>query len=112
MLEVMVLSRHCFLSSKIVRPRAPCGAQCMGHAIRTWSAVCSEAPHLQFCEGTRPYLCIDKWGQPTLVCKQLSLTKAVQGKLIATGLVPVLGMKTWSLDYPCSTPGSIYNFPL
>ena len=31
--------------------RAPCGARCIGHAVSTWSAVCSEAPHSQFGEG-------------------------------------------------------------
>ena len=50
-LAVMSLSQHRVLSSKTVRPRAPCGARCIGHAVRTWSAVCSEAPHLQFDEG-------------------------------------------------------------
>ena len=30
------------LSSKTVRPRAPCGARCMEHAIRTWSACYSK----------------------------------------------------------------------
>ena len=37
--------------------RALCGAQCMGHVIRTWSAVCSEAPNSRFGEGARPHLC-------------------------------------------------------
>ena len=45
MLAVMSLSQHRVSSSKTVRPRAPCGARCIGHAISTWSAVCSEAPH-------------------------------------------------------------------
>ena len=48
MLAVMLLSQHRVSSSKTVRPRAPCGARCIGHAVRTWSAVCSEAPHSQF----------------------------------------------------------------
>ena len=26
-------------SSKTVRPRAPCGARCIGHAVRIWSTV-------------------------------------------------------------------------
>ena len=46
--------------SKTVRSRASCGARCMGDAIRMWSAVCSEAPHLQFGEGARPRLCMDE----------------------------------------------------
>ena len=55
MLTVMVLSQHHALSSK-TKPRAPCGARYMGHAIRTWSAVCSKALHLQFSEGARPHM--------------------------------------------------------
>ena len=35
---VMSLSQHRVSSSKTVRPRAPCGARCIGHAVRTWSA--------------------------------------------------------------------------
>ena len=48
MLAVVLLSQHRVLSSKTVRPRAPCGARCIGQAVSTWSSVCSEAPHLQF----------------------------------------------------------------
>ena len=52
MLAVMVLDQHRVSSCKTVRPRAPSGAACMGHAIRTWSAVCSEEPaHSQLGEG-------------------------------------------------------------
>ena len=54
MLAVMSLSQHRVSSSETVRPRAPCGARCIGHAVSTWSAVCSEAPHSQFGEGARP----------------------------------------------------------
>ena len=43
MLAVMSLSQHRVSSSKTVRPRAPCGARCIGHAVSTWSAVCSKA---------------------------------------------------------------------
>ena len=39
MLAVVLLSQHRVSSSKIVRPRGPCGARCIEHAIRTWSAV-------------------------------------------------------------------------
>ena len=60
MLAVMLLSQHRVSSSKTVRPRAPCGARCIGHAVSTWSAVCSEAPHSQFGEGVRPHLCMDE----------------------------------------------------
>ena len=55
MLAVMLLSQHRVLSSKTIRLNALCGAQCIGHAVRTWSAVCSEVPHLQFSEGARPH---------------------------------------------------------
>ena len=51
----VVLSQHRVSSFKTVRPRAPCGAQCIGHAVRTLSAVCSKAPHSQFGEGVRPH---------------------------------------------------------
>ena len=61
MLAVMLLSQHRVSSSKIVRPRAPCGARCIGHAIGMWSAVCSEAPHSQFGEGARSHLYMDEW---------------------------------------------------
>ena len=99
MLAVMSLSQHRVSSSKTVRPRAPCGAQCMGHAvIRTWSAVCSEAPHSQFGEGARPHLCMDKWNRPTPVRRRLSLTQAARGKPIPTNLEPVSGTKTRSLE--------------
>ena len=60
MLAVMLLNQHRILSSKTVRPRAPCGAQCVGHTVKTWSAVCSEAPHSQFGEGARSHLCVDE----------------------------------------------------
>ena len=39
MLAVMSLSQHRVSSSKTVRPRTPCGARCIGHAVSTWSAV-------------------------------------------------------------------------
>ena len=51
MLAVVLLSQHRVSSSKTVRPRAPCGARCIGHAVSTWSAVRLEAPHSQFDEG-------------------------------------------------------------
>ena len=54
MLAVMLLSQHRVLSSKTVRPCAPCGARCIGRAVRTWSAVCSEAPHSQYGKEARP----------------------------------------------------------
>ena len=33
---------------------------CIGHAVRTWSVVCSEVPHSQFDERARPHLCMDE----------------------------------------------------
>ena len=36
MLAVMSLSQHRVSSSKTVRPRAPCGARCIGQAVSTW----------------------------------------------------------------------------
>ena len=98
MLAVMSLSQHRVSSSKTVRPRAPCGARCIGHAVSTWSAVCSEAPHSQFGEGARPHLCMDKWNRPTPVRRRLSLTQAARGKPIPTGLAPVSGTKARSLE--------------
>ena len=65
MLKVVLLSQHRVSLSKTVRPRAPIGARFIGHAVRTWSAVCSEVPHSQFGEGARPYLCMDEWNRPT-----------------------------------------------
>ena len=98
MLAVVLLSQHRVSSSKTVRPRAPCGARCIRHAVSTWSAVCSEALHSQFGEGARPHLCIDKWNRPTPVRRRLSLTQAARGKPIPTGLAPVSGTKALSLE--------------
>ena len=98
MLAVMLLSQRRVSSSKTVRPRAPCGARCIEHAVSTWSAVCSEAPHSQFDEGARPHLFMDEWNRPTPVRRGLSLTQATRGKPIPTGLAPVSGTKERSLE--------------
>ena len=98
MLAVVLLSQHRVSSTKTVRSCALCGARCIEHAVSTWSAVCSEAPHSQFGEGARLHLCMDEWNHPTLVCRQLSLTQAAWGKLIPTGLAPVSDTKTQSLE--------------
>ena len=98
MLAVVLLSQHRVSSSKTVRPRAPCDARCIGHAVRTWFAVCSEAPHSQFGEGARPHLCMDEWNRPTPIRRRLSLTQAARGKLISTGLAPVPVTKARSLE--------------
>ena len=76
MLAVMLLSQHRVSPTKTIRPRAPCDARCMGHTVRTWSAVCSEAPHSQFGGGTRRNLLMDEWNGPTPVRRRLSLTQA------------------------------------
>ena len=98
MLAVVLLSQHRVSSSKTVRPRDPCGARCIEHAISTWSAVCSEAPHSQFGEGARPHLCMDEWNRPTSIRRRLSLTQAARGKPIPTDLAPVPGTKARSLE--------------
>ena len=98
MLAVVLLSQHQVSLSKTVRPRAPCGARCTRHTVSTWSAVCSEAPHLQFGEGARPHLCMDEWNRPTPVRRRLSLTQAAWDKPISTGLAPVSNTKARSLE--------------
>ena len=85
MLAVVLLSQYRISSSKTVRPRAPCGARCIGQAVSTWSANCSEVPHSQFGEGTP-------------VRRRLSLTQASRGKPIPTGLEPVPGTNARSLE--------------
>ena len=94
----MLLSQHRVSSSKTVRLCAPCGARCIGHPVRTWSAVCSVALYSQFGEEARPHLCMNEWNHPTPVCSRLSLTQAARGKPIPTGLAPVPGTKTRSLE--------------
>ena len=81
MLAVMSLSQHRVSSSKTVRSRAPYGARCIGHAVSTWSAVCSEAPHSQFGEGARPHLCMDKSNRPTPVHRQRFRAADTNGRL-------------------------------
>ena len=112
MLAVMLLSQHRVSSSKTVRPRAPCCALGVGHAVSTWSAVCSEAPHSQFGKGARPHLFMDEWNCPTPVRRRLSLTQAARGKPIPTGLKPVRGTKARSLKAFHSTPRSICDLSI
>ena len=88
-------------SSFVIQNRqTSCSIWCLmyGHAIRTWSAVCSVALHSQFGEGARPHLCMDEWNRPTPVLKRLSVIQAARDKPIPTGLVPVLSTKTRSLE--------------
>ena len=98
MLAVVLLSQCQVSLFKIARPHAPCGARCIGHAVRIWSAVWSEVPHLQFGEEARPHLCMDEWNHPTPVCRWLSLTQAARGKPIPTGLALVSGTKAQNLE--------------
>ena len=98
MLAVVLLSQHRVSSSKIVRLRAPCDARYIGHAVSTWSAVCSEASHSQFGKGARPHLCMDEWNRPTPVRRRLSLTQVALDKPISTDLAPVRGTKARSLE--------------
>ena len=98
MVAVVLLSQHRVSSSKTVRPRAPCGVRCIGHTVRTWSAVCSEAPHSQFGEEARPHLCMDEWNRPTPVRRRLSLTQTARVKPIPTLLALVPGTKARSLE--------------
>ena len=70
--------------------------RCIGHAVSTWFAVCSEVPHSQFGEGARPHLCMYEWNRPTPVHRRLNLT--ARGNPIQTGLAPVPGTKARSLE--------------
>ena len=112
MLAVVLLSQHRVSSSKTVRPRAPCGARCIGHTVSTWSAVCSEAPHLQFGEGARPHLCMDEWNRPTPVRRRLSLTQAARGKPIPTGLHRSRAQKHGAWKHFHNTPRSICDLSI
>ena len=98
MLAVVLLSQHRVSSSKIVRPCAPCGARFIGHAVSTWSAVCSKALYFQFGEEARPHLCMNECNFPIPVRRRFSLTQAARGKPIPTGLAPVPATKTQSLE--------------
>ena len=112
MLAVVSLSQHRVSSSKTIRPRAPCGARCIGHAVSTWSAVCSEAPHLQFGERARPHSCIDEWNRPTPVRRRLSLTQAARGKPIPTGWYRSRVQKHGTWKHFHSTPRSICDLSI
>ena len=101
MLAAMMLSQHWVSSSRIIRPRTPCHAQCRlwGTLLKLyWSAVCSMEPHSQFGEGARPHLCINKWNRPTPVCRRLTLLQVVRSKPIPTDLVLFMSVKAQSLD--------------
>ena len=76
-LAEMLLSRYRVSSSKNVRSRAPCCAQCMGNAIRTWTAVCSAVPYSQFNEGARPH---EQMESPNTSPRVLELNPSCSGK--------------------------------
>ena len=90
MLAVIKLSQHLVLSSKTARPIIPQGAQCMGHIMIMWSAICSLAPRLHFAKEARSHLCMDEPKRRTPVRRRLSLIQAVLVKLIPIGLVLTL----------------------
>ena len=108
----MLLSQHRVSSSKTVRPRDLCGARCIGHAVSTWSAVCSEAPHSQFDEGAKPHLCMDEWNRLTPFRRLLSLTQAARGKPIPTSLALVLAQKHGAWKHFHSIPCSICDLSI
>ena len=82
------------------------------HAVRSWSAVCLEASHSQFGEGARPHLFMDELNCPTPVRRRLNLSQAARGKPIPTGLAPVSGTKTRSLEDFHSNPFSICDLSI
>ena len=112
MLAVMSLSQHRVSLSKTIRPRAPCGARCIGHTVSTWSAVCSEAPHSQFGEGARPHLCMDEWNRPTPVCRWLSLTQAARGSPFQQAWYWSWAQKHGAWKHLHSTPRSICHLSI
>ena len=112
MLVVVLLSQHRVSSSKTVRLRAPCGVRRIGHAVRTWSAICSEAPHSQFGEGARPHLCMDEWNRLTPVRRRLSLTQPARVKPIPTSLAPVSAQNHGAWKHFHNTPRSICDLSI
>ena len=75
-----------------------CSIWCLMYMYRIWSVVCSRVPHLEFSEGAKPYLCMDKLNHQNQYTGDLSFNEAVWGKLNPTGLALVNGIKAWSLD--------------
>ena len=76
----MLLSQYQVSSSKIVRPRAPCGARCMRHANTMWSTVCSAAPHSQFGKGVRPPSVHGRMESPNKSPQAIELNRSYLGK--------------------------------
>jgi len=99
-----VLSSHSIVSSsRTVRPCSPQGGRWIRHWRRTWSTVCSSAPHSQAAEEAIPRLYKQEQKRTTLVRRRLSWTQALSGRVIpgdgclCQGWVPVSGMKMQSL---------------
>ena len=112
MLAVVLLNQHRVLSSRTVRPCAPCGARCIEHAVRTWSAVCLEVLYSHFGEGTRPHLCMYEWNRPTPVRRRLSLTQTARSKPIPTGLHRSRAQKHGAWKHLHSSPFSICDLSI
>ena len=101
------------LSFVIHNRQTSCSMWCLLYeaAIRTWSAVCSQAPHSRFGEGARLYLCMDKWNRPTPVLKRLSLPK-----LLGTSPSQQVWHRSWTQkhvvrkNFTVYTSLSIYDF--
>ena len=68
------------------------------HAEITWSVVCSVVPHSQFNKGVSPMCTWTNKNTQHRFGGNLSLTKAVPGKLIPRGLALALEMKALSTD--------------
>ena len=99
MLAAIVLKASIgFHLPKTVRPFAPCGVRCMGHAVTMWSVVCSVTQHVRSAEGARSYLLKDELNHLTPVPRRLTLIQAVGGKLILTNLILVIGIKAQNLN--------------
>ena len=87
-------------------------ARCIGHAVSTWSAVCSEVPHSQFGEGARPHLCMDEWNRPTPVRRRLSLIQAARGDPIQQAWHRSRAQKHGAWKHFHSTPFSICDLSI
>ena len=70
----------------------------MGHAIRTWYMVCSEASHLQLSEKARSNFAWMNEMTQHQFARGLSLTQVVWRKLIS-GLVVVMGMNDYAVSH-------------
>ena len=108
MLAVVLLSQHRVSSSKTVRPRAPCGARCIGHAVRHGLRFAQRRRTRNSVKERDP---ICAWTNG-IARRRLSLIQAARGKPIPTGLTPVRGRKAGSLKHFYSTPRSICDLSI